>query len=128
VTAWLSAEWFDEVRALGTDCPSRPDLSGTIQCELSGGPEGTVRCYAVLEGGRLQSGSTGKAAAADATLTASWDDGVALTNGKLDPNVAFMRGRLKVGGSMALVLALLAATSSEDYRDFAKRLGAVTDF
>jgi putative sterol carrier protein len=128
VTAWLSSEWFDEAHALGTECPVRRELSGTIQCELSGGPTGTVRCYAVLENGRLQSGSIGKATAADVTLTASWEDGVALTNGTLDPNVAFMQGRLKVGGSMALVLALLAATSSEEYRDFGKRLAAVTDF
>ena len=75
MTAWLSSEWFDEVQALGTDCPARPDLSGTIQFELTGDPTGPVRCYAVLEDGRLQSGSTGKAAGADVGLTASFDDG-----------------------------------------------------
>ncbi|MGA8723870.1 MAG: SCP2 sterol-binding domain-containing protein [Acidimicrobiales bacterium] len=128
MTDWLSPEWFDEVRALGTDCPKRPDLSGIFQCELTGAPTGTVRCYAVLEDGRLQSGSPGRAPAADGALTASWDDGVALTTGSLDPNVAFMQGRLKVTGSMALMLALLSAAASEAYRDFSKRLAAVTDF
>ena len=128
MTAWLSPEWFEEVRAVGTDCPVRPDLSGTIECELSDGPTGTVRCHAVLEEGRLQSGSTGKAAAADVALTASWDDGIALSSGSLDPNVAFMQGRLKVTGSMTLMLALLSATTSEGYRDYCKRVAAVTDF
>ena len=128
MTEWLSSEWFDEARALGADCPERPDLSGTIQCELNGGPAGTVRCYAVLEDGRLLSGSTGKPAEADVALTASWEDGIAMTSGTLDPNVAFMQGRLKVSGSMTLVLALLAATASGGYRDFCKRLAAVSDF
>ncbi len=128
MTAWLSSEWFDEVRALGTDCPARPDLSGTIQCELNGGPEGTVRCHVVLEDGRLQSGATGKVSTADVGLTASWQDAVAMTSGELDPNVAFMQGRLKVTGSMTVLLALLSATASDGYPDFAKRLAAVTDF
>jgi putative sterol carrier protein len=128
VTDWLSPEWFDEVRALGNDCPKRPDLSGTFQCELTGAPNGTVRCYAILEDGRLQSGSTGKASAADVALTTSWDDAVALTTGSLDPNVAFMQGRLKVTGSMTFMLALLSATVSEAYRDFSKRLAAATEF
>jgi hypothetical protein len=128
VTPWLSAEWFDEVRALGADCPERPELAGTVQCEVTGGPAGAVRCYAVLEKGRLQRGSTGKVAAPDIGLTVSWDDGIALTTGTLDPNVAFMQGRLKVGGSMALVLALLSVTGSAGYRQLCERLAAVTEF
>jgi putative sterol carrier protein len=128
VIAWLSAEWFEQVRTLGAHCPERPALSGTIQFELTGGPAGTVRCYAVLEDGRLQSGSTGKATKPDVGLTLSWDDGVAVTSGSLDPNVAFMQGRLKVSGSMALVLAVLSATGSSGYRELSERLAATTDF
>ncbi len=128
MTTWLSAEWFDEVRQLGAACPEREDLSGTIQCELTGGPARAVRFYAVLENGRLQSGAEGRAAASDVGLTASWDDGVALTTGTLDPNVAFMQGRLKVTGSMALVLELLSAASSPGYLDLCERLAALTEF
>jgi putative sterol carrier protein len=128
VTAWLSTEWFDEVRALGAECPDRPALSGTVQCELTGGPEGAVRCYAVFEKGRLQSGSTGKATDPDVGLTLSWDDGVAITSGGLDPNVAFMQGRLKVSGSMSLVLELLSAAGPCGSRELLPHVAAITDF
>ena len=48
----------------------------------------------------------GKAAKADLTLTVSDDDFVALAEGKLNPQQAFMRGKLKLKGNMGLAMKL----------------------
>ena len=128
MTAWLTPEWFDEACRLGADCPERPGLSGTVECELTGGPQRSVPCHFVVESGHPANAAAGRAEAPDLSLTVSWEDGAALVTGALDPSVAFMQGRLKVGGSMDLWLGLLPVTSSEPYREFCRRLAAVTEF
>ena len=44
--------------------------------------------------------------AADATVSISWDDFISLSEGKLDPMMAFMQGKLKIAGDMMLVQKL----------------------
>ena len=50
-----------------------------------------------------------------------------MLSGELDLNVAFMQGRLKVDGSMALVLDLLALAATDDARACRNDLAARTD-
>jgi putative sterol carrier protein len=47
-----------------------------------------------------------------------------MLNGRLDPSVAFMQGRLKTAGDNGLLLALLAAWSSPPGVSSLHRLGA----
>ena len=63
------------------------------------------------------------------TLSMSWDDAVAMQQGRLDPSVAFMQGRMKVAGSMEVVLALLPVTaSSAHFGTCSGRVAELTDF
>jgi putative sterol carrier protein len=126
VSTWLSAEWFDETRTLWSELPIGGDVSVRLQCEITGGPEGSVSCYWVFEGGRVVDSAPGVVDAPDATLTLTWDDALALHRGELNPNVAFMRGRMKVAGSMAAVIALLPAAATDAYGDVRQRILAVT--
>ena len=64
----------------------------------------------------------------DVTLTFSWDDARSVLTGELDPNVAFMQGRMKVAGSMGVMMALLPATNTDEYGDLRRRIAAVTEF
>ena len=125
---WLSVEWFDETRALAADQPERPGLSARMQFEVTGGPDGEVRYYWVLEDGRLVASAPGPIDEPDVTLTTSWKDAVAIQRGDLDPNVAFMRGRMKVAGSMGLMLSLLPVTNTPEYRDLRRRIAEITEF
>jgi hypothetical protein len=128
VSRWLSAEWFDQVRAMGFDQLSPPGLSARIQHEVTGGPDGDVSYYCILEDGRLESSAGGSVESPDVTITAPWADSVAMQQGDLDPNVAFMQGRMKVSGSMGVMMALLPATTTREYQDLCRRIAEITEF
>jgi putative sterol carrier protein len=105
-----------------------PGLSAKIQFEMSGGPDGNAAYHSELEDGRLISIGGGPVAGADVTLSMSWDDAVAMHQGALDPSVAFMQGRMKVAGSMEIVLALLAVTATAAFGDLRGQVAELTDF
>ncbi len=128
VTKWLSTEWFDQTRTMAERQPEHPGLSARIQCAISGGPDGDLACYWILEDGRLTEGAGGSIDGPDVTLTLSWDDAVAVQQGGLDPSVAFMQGRMKVAGSMGVLLTLLAVASSAEGQDLRRRIAQATEY
>src|ERR1700733_6895888 len=105
VSKWLSNEWFDETRALCAGLPELSGLSARMQCDISGGREGSLTSYWVIEDGRLVDSGPGPVEHPDVTVSLTWDDARAVQVGELDPNVGFMQGRMKVAGSMAVMLA-----------------------
>jgi SCP-2 sterol transfer family len=131
VTKWLTQEWFDETGAMGAD-PSPPwwppGPAARIQVEVTGGPDGDVSTHLELADGRLVSRAPGAVDAADVTLTTVWQDAVAMQRGELDPNVAFMQGKLKVAGSMGVLIALLPVARTPEYQDLRGRIESVTEF
>ncbi len=128
MTDWLSEAWFEQARALASGEPVRPGLSARIQQQITGGPDGDVPCYWVLEDGRPTAAAPGTVDSPDVTVTLSWSDAAAIQSGTLDPSVAFMQGRMKVVGSMAVVLALLPVARTPEARDLRARVAATTDF
>ena len=128
VTKWLSEEWFDETRATGAGLLGHGGLSARIQFEITGGPDGDVSYHRVFEDGLMVSSARGAVDAPDVTLTMVWDDAVAMQRGDLDPNVAFMQGRMKVVGSMGVMMTLLPVTKTPEYQDLRRRIVSVTEF
>ena len=57
-----------------------------------------------------------------------WSDAVAMQKGELDPNVAFMQGRMKVAGSMGVMMSLLPVTNTPEYQELRRRIAEVTEF
>ena len=55
-----------------------------------------------IDGGRV----TNDDKPADATVSMKWDDFIALSEGKLDPMMAFMQGKLKIAGDMMIAQKL----------------------
>ena len=84
MTRYLTQEWLDEARELAKDQPERAGASATIQYVVTGGPDGDVKYYWVLENGKLLESSLGEIADADFTLTSTYDDSVAIAKGELD--------------------------------------------
>ena len=101
---YLSQEWLDEGRKLAEDQPVRPGATAKMQYVVTGGPDG------------------------DFTLTMTYDDAKKVQTGELDPNAAFMQGRMKVTGNMAKLMSLLPLTNSPEYRALQEQIREITEY
>lgn len=125
---WLTQEWLDEVKRLAQDQPERPGASARMQYLLTGAPDGDVRYYWVLENGRLLENQLGELPDPDLTLTMTYEDARRVQSGELDAQAAFMQGRVKVGGNMAKLMALMPITNSPEYRHLQEQIREVTEY
>ncbi|HEU5302764.1 MAG TPA: SCP2 sterol-binding domain-containing protein [Acidimicrobiia bacterium] len=125
---YLTQEWLDEGRELAKDQPERPGASAKMQYALSGGPDGELKYYWVLEDGRLLESQLGEIADPDFTMSMSYDDSVLIQKGELDVNAAFMQGRVKVAGNMGKLMQLMPLTNSPEYRALQDKVREITEF
>ncbi len=125
---YLTQEWLDEGRELAKDQPDRPGASAKMQYVLSGGPDGELKYYWVLEDGKLLESQLGEIAEPDFTMSMSYDDSVLVQKGELDVNAAFMQGRVKVAGNMGKLMQLMPLTSSPEYKVLQEQVAAITEF
>jgi alkyl sulfatase BDS1-like metallo-beta-lactamase superfamily hydrolase len=125
---WLSQEWLDEGLALSESQPDRPGASARMQYVITGGPDGDVHYYWVLENGKLLESNLGDLEDAEVTLTQTYEDAKRIQKGELDPNAAFMQGRVKVTGNMAKLMSLLPITNSAEYKKLQKEILDITEF
>lgn len=75
-------------------------LGKTVRLDL--GDAGKI----FIDGASSPNSVTNEDKAADATVRISWDDFIALSEGKLDPMMAFMQGKLKIDGDMMIAQKL----------------------
>jgi len=130
MSKWLSKEWLDETRVMADGQPERPGASARIQYIVSGGPDGEVRYFWVLEDGKLLESDLGEVSDADITMTMSYDDAKKIQEGDLDPNAAFMQGRIKIGNNtnMAKLMSLMPLTNAPEYKELQKEIRTVTEY
>ncbi len=88
------------------DASAAGTTSAVIQYEIS------EPIHHVLEGGELRA-VEGRADDPDLTVTISDQDLLALFGGRLNPMTAFMSGRLRVGGDVALAQRLVGFFDQE---------------
>ena len=124
---YLTQEWLDNQRELAQEFPERPGATARMQYHVTGGPAGDIDYFWVLENGTLLQSELGQDPDADFTLTLSYDDSVKIQKGELDPNAAFMQGRMKVTGNMGKLMSLLPLTQSAEYKAIQEKIRAVTD-
>ena len=125
---YLTQEWLDESRELAKDQPERAGASAKMQYVVTGGPDGDVKYYWVLENGKLLESQLGEIADADFTMTSTYDDSVAIAKGELDANAAFMQGKMKVTGNMGKLMQLMPLTMSPEYQELGEKVRAITEF
>jgi putative sterol carrier protein len=114
MSKYLTQEWLDESRKMAESQPERPGASARMQYVISGGPDGDVHYYWILENGKLLDSQIGDLPDADFTMTISYDDSVSIQKQELDANAAFMQGRIKVTGNMAKLMSLMPITNSPE--------------
>ena len=125
---YLSQEWLDEGRKLSDEFPERPGASARMQYVVTGAPEGDVKYYWVLENGKILESKVGEDPSADFTITTTYEDAKKIQDGELDPNAAFMQGRMKVSGNMAKLMSLLPLTNSPEYRALQEQIREITEY
>ena len=125
---WLSQEWLDEGKKLAEGQPERPGASARMQYVVTGGPDGDIKYYWVLENGKLLESQVGEMPDPEVTMTQSYEDAKKIQLGELDANAAFMQGRVKVTGNMAKLMALLPLTNAPEYKQLQEQIQAITEF
>jgi len=128
MSKYLSQEWLDEGKELAQEFPERPGATARMQYVVTGGPEGDVKYYQVIDNGKMIESKLGEDADAEFTLTLTYDDSVKVQKGELDANAAFMQGRMKVTGNMGKLMSLMPLTQSQEYKDIASKVAAQTEF
>jgi len=128
VPKYLTQEWLDTTRELAADQPERPGATVKMQYVVTGGPEGDINYYWILENGKLLESKLGTLADAEVTLTQSYDDATKVQKGELDANAAFMQGRVKVTGNMAKLMSLLPLTNAPEYKALQEKIAGITEY
>jgi hypothetical protein len=107
VVAYLSDEWMDEAAsALASDegvAAATADTDLTIAYEVSGAPGGKVGYAIRLDHGiatLLRDAPSG----APVTFTVDYDTAAEIARGDTPVQVAFMQGRLKLGGDVSVLI------------------------
>lgn len=104
---FLSDEWITALEGTGV----APGPSATVQVVVGGTPAGDMKFHLAVVDGVVTAAAPGNNSKAEVSLTIPHAEAQAMLAGELDPNVAFMRGRMKTAGDPGLLLDLLAATS-----------------
>ncbi len=128
MSKWLSQEWLDETKKMAESQPERPGASATMQYVVTGGPDGDIHYYWVLDNGKLKESKLGDHSDPEVTLTQTYDDAMKIQKGELDANAAFMQGRVKVTGNMAKLMSLLPLTNAPEYKQLQAEIAAVTEY
>lgn len=125
---YMSAEWHERLKELATDQPERAGATIFLQYHLTGGPDGDVKYWSNISEGKIVDQQLGESPDSEVTMTVAYDDAVAIQKGELDANAAFMQGRVKVGGEMGKLMALLPITNTAEYKKLQADIAGETDW
>lgn len=101
-----AAESFEQMKDV--DPEKIKDINATYQWDITG--DGGGKWYAKFSDGNAEV-AEGEAENADITITVSASDWVDIVNGKLNGQMAFLSGKIKIQGDMALAMKLQSLTS-----------------
>jgi putative sterol carrier protein len=112
---FLTTEWLN---ALTAALAAHDGFKGSIaavelslQFEVQDAPEGTLGTYHIDMHGGTATVLPGAAASPDATISSNYETAMALSEGQLNTQMAFMTGKIKVAGNIAKLITNQAMLS-----------------
>jgi putative sterol carrier protein len=107
VATFLSDDHFSAARdALSTDPGFQNSIANVdlgVQFDVSGGPDGDVTYFLKVADGTVST-DLGPLEGADVTVASDYETSQAISKGELNVQMAFMTGKIKVGGNMAKIM------------------------
>ncbi len=104
---FLSQDHFDAAReALNSDPGFQNNIANVdlaVQFDVTGAPEGDLSYYLKVQDGSVST-DLGPLAEADVTVASDYETSQAISKGELNVQMAFMTGKIKVGGNMAKIM------------------------
>ncbi len=125
---YLSQEWHDAAKEFAQAFPEKPGATAKMALKVTGGPEGDIDYYQIIENGKVLEQSLGTLPDADFTMVSTWDDSVKIQKGELDANAAFMTGKMKVLGNVGKVMSLMPLTMSPEYKQIQEQVREITEY
>lgn len=125
---YLSKEWHDTAKELAQTFPEKPGATAKMALRVTGGPDGEIAYYQVIENGKVLDQALGELPDADFTMLSTWDDSVKIQKGELDANAAFMTGKMKVTGNVGKLMSLMPLTMSPEYKTIQEQIRAITEY
>lgn len=110
---FLSEEWTTEVKGRLNATDSFKKAAGSASVKLQQvitSPDGERRYWIRIQDGSIDMGQ-GEIDSPDATITQDYETAVALAKSEVNPLSAFMSGKLRISGSMMLLMQLQGAIS-----------------
>lgn len=106
---FLSEEWASTMtEKLNASDDFKSAASGQqvkLQQVVTDAPDGESKYYFSIDGGSAEV-SLGEIEGADATLTQNYETAAAISKQELNPQQAFMQGKLKIAGNMMKLMQL----------------------
>ncbi len=107
MATFLSDDHFSAARdALSTDPGFQNSIANVdlgVQFDVSGGPDGDVTYFLKVADGTVST-DLGPLEGADVTVASDYETSQAISKGELNVQMAFMTGKIKVGGNMAKIM------------------------
>ncbi len=125
---YLSQEWHDQAKQFAQTFPEKPGATARMGVKVTGGPEGDIAYYQIVENGLVVDQSLGELADADFVMTSTYDDSVRIQKGELDANAAFMQGKMKVTGNVGKLMSLMPLTMSPEYKQIQEQIRESTEY
>lgn len=121
-----TTEWAAEAGELWPLLPSAGGADGTVTWSVAVAARKEAAVHWRYESGHAVAGGAGPAPESTLTLTATAADAAEVIAGRVEPSVAFMRGRLKASGEGGLLLAFLASTTTAGFEAWRTQVSSVS--
>jgi putative sterol carrier protein len=128
MTKFLTDEWFAQAHAFADVLPEQPGKGLILQHVMKACPEGVPDSFhQVYENGRLVTFAPGRHPEPEVTLTESYETALKVNLGTLNPRTAMLTGKIRPGGDVLKLMAMMPLIQSEEYQAMQQSIAAITE-